>query len=261
MKTSDEELAAWLKVCEAADNGHRPAASNPEDSTPGVEWPFSYEGYPEAVFCGSVPSHEIAAHYAESYPARVANLIREFQHVKSLYDGRPEVFHQHLKERAMELEPDYPYTEKSDPFDWLWALTSSLEGTRLANDDVHKLWAEAKAENERLRKFLHYGPGPNKPWCCHCLDYCDLGHEHVSREEHERRWKENAEMNREQQRLVDDMAEANVWRAAADVARIEADAAPLAGECEYAYRKACQFLEKMFADKAKTLFEGATKSP
>jgi hypothetical protein len=57
------------------------------------------------------------------------------QELSALFDGRPKDFHDHLQKRAKELAPDYPYTEGDTPFTWLWALTSSLEGTRLANDD------------------------------------------------------------------------------------------------------------------------------
>ncbi len=58
--------------------------------------------------------------------------------IDSLTDNRPLIFLTHLKLQAKTLVPDYPW-DKDDAFEWLWALTSSLEGTRLANDDWIKL--------------------------------------------------------------------------------------------------------------------------
>ena len=46
-------------------------------------------------------------------------------------------FIKHLEQRAKELAPDYPYLQ-NDEYEYLWALTSSLEGTRAANKDLHK---------------------------------------------------------------------------------------------------------------------------
>lgn len=80
-------------------------------------------------------------------------LEAEIDRIKELYDGRPEAFHGHLKKRAKELEPDYPYTQE-DPFEWLWAITSSLEGTRLANDDCHK---EILRLREEIRRHNNWG--------------------------------------------------------------------------------------------------------
>lgn len=54
-------------------------------------------------------------------------------------DGRPIDFFNLLKERAKELVPDYPFGEReNDAFEQLWALTSSLEGTGKACDDLHE---------------------------------------------------------------------------------------------------------------------------
>lgn len=71
----------------------------------------------------------------------------EIERVRTATDNRPMVFLGLLNERARELAPDYPFSDKSDAFDLLWAITSSLEGTNLANDDCH-------AEITRLRGLL-----------------------------------------------------------------------------------------------------------
>jgi hypothetical protein len=48
-----------------------------------------------------------------------------------------------LKERARELCPDYPNVDRElGEHEYLWAITTSLEGTRAANDDLHELIAE-----------------------------------------------------------------------------------------------------------------------
>jgi len=43
-----------------------------------------------------------------------------------------------LHERSAELNPDYP-NDKHDSFSYLHALTASLEGVIMANNDLHKL--------------------------------------------------------------------------------------------------------------------------
>lgn len=52
-----------------------------------------------------------------------------------------------IRQRAAELCPDYPNVTDADEFDCLWAITSALEGTLLANGDLHKMLAE---QRERL---------------------------------------------------------------------------------------------------------------
>lgn len=47
-------------------------------------------------------------------------------------------FFQHLKEKARTMVPDYPFT-RDDPWEDLWAITSSLEGITMANNDCHKM--------------------------------------------------------------------------------------------------------------------------
>lgn len=47
-------------------------------------------------------------------------------------------FFKFLEQRAKELAPDYPFTQ-NDPYEHLWAITSSLEGVSMANDDCHKI--------------------------------------------------------------------------------------------------------------------------
>lgn len=69
--------------------------------------------------------------------------------VMAMTDGRPKSFFDHLKERAQELAPDYPFT-KEDAFEWLWAITSSLEGTDLAVDYWYVKWLKTV----RLLKVL-----------------------------------------------------------------------------------------------------------
>lgn len=89
--------------------------------------------------------------------ARAAlDLRAEVGRLRAMCDERPEAFLKHLEARAGELAPDYPWT-KHDAYEWLWALTSSLEGTRLANDDLHaanaRLTARVKRCEEALRPF------------------------------------------------------------------------------------------------------------
>jgi hypothetical protein len=54
------------------------------------------------------------------------------------FDGRPDSFASLLRERAHELVPDYPFMADENAFEWLWAITSALEGTDKACGD----WAE-----------------------------------------------------------------------------------------------------------------------
>lgn len=54
-------------------------------------------------------------------------------------DNRPEAFLELLERQSKELNPDYPFNEKSNAFDQLWSVTAALEGTRKANDDLHAL--------------------------------------------------------------------------------------------------------------------------
>jgi hypothetical protein len=84
------------------------------------------------------------------YESRIGELEAKLEKIKEMYDGRPEGFRDHLKARAKELVPDYPYADNDDPFTWLWAITSSLEGTRLANDDLHKEIDRLERENLHL---------------------------------------------------------------------------------------------------------------
>lgn len=46
-----------------------------------------------------------------------------------------------LKERSHTLNPDFPWREdnEGDPFDMLWSLTATIEGTNAANTDLHEL--------------------------------------------------------------------------------------------------------------------------
>lgn len=55
-----------------------------------------------------------------------------------------------LRLKARELCPDYPYKHNT-PFEDLWAITSSLEGTRLANGDCHKKIEELEGELRELQ--------------------------------------------------------------------------------------------------------------
>ena len=65
--------------------------------------------------------------------------LTELERIAAMCDGRPMAFLEHLRARARELCPDYPFgPPRDDAFDWLWAIVSSLEGITLANDDCHK---------------------------------------------------------------------------------------------------------------------------
>jgi hypothetical protein len=68
-----------------------------------------------------------------------------------LTDSRPKAFFDLLEERAKELAYDYPFTQ-NDAFEYLWALTSSLEGTTLACEDWYKRWMQLMSAMDRLMK-------------------------------------------------------------------------------------------------------------
>lgn len=52
-----------------------------------------------------------------------------------------------LSSSSRELCPDYPSIETDDdPSSQLWALTSSIEGTRMANDDLHAYIESLKSQ-------------------------------------------------------------------------------------------------------------------
>lgn len=51
------------------------------------------------------------------------------------WDGRIDSFIQLLQERARELSPDYPFSQTADAFDYLWAITSTQEGTEMARKE------------------------------------------------------------------------------------------------------------------------------
>jgi len=63
--------------------------------------------------------------------------------IHKVTDNRPEAFFELLKERAHELCPDYPFVQE-DAFEWLWAITSSLEGTNMACDDWYEHYQKLK---------------------------------------------------------------------------------------------------------------------
>lgn len=46
---------------------------------------------------------------------------------------------QAIKEKAVQIAPDYPEVGKLSPYEHLYAITSSYEGTDLANKDCHLL--------------------------------------------------------------------------------------------------------------------------
>lgn len=48
-------------------------------------------------------------------------------------------FFDFLEEKAKKLAPDYPFSQKDDCYEHLWAITSSLEGANMACDDCHKI--------------------------------------------------------------------------------------------------------------------------
>ena len=44
-----------------------------------------------------------------------------------------------LREKSREIASDYPNIDKDlEPWEHLWAISSSYEGTKLANDDLHE---------------------------------------------------------------------------------------------------------------------------
>ena len=46
-----------------------------------------------------------------------------------------------IKEKAITIAPDYPNIAESEPWEQLWAIQTSCEGTSAANDDCHKVIA------------------------------------------------------------------------------------------------------------------------
>ena len=45
-----------------------------------------------------------------------------------------------LREKSRAIAPDYPGINNDlEPWEHLWAITSSYEGCSMANDDMHKL--------------------------------------------------------------------------------------------------------------------------
>lgn len=72
-------------------------------------------------------------------------------------DSRPDVFISHMEARTKELVPNYPYS-KNDAFEWLWALTSSLEGARLACGDwvtSQQMTADERDKLQKFKEFVH----------------------------------------------------------------------------------------------------------
>lgn len=63
--------------------------------------------------------------------------------------GRFQAFFSLLRDRARELQPDFPFV-KDDAFDWLWAITSGYEGTELANEDCHLYIGQLREALNRL---------------------------------------------------------------------------------------------------------------
>lgn len=48
-------------------------------------------------------------------------------------------FLQQLREESRKIAPDYPnISQDLSPYEHLWAITSSYEGTKLANEDCHR---------------------------------------------------------------------------------------------------------------------------
>ena len=44
-----------------------------------------------------------------------------------------------IKEKAIKIAYDYPNIENCEPWEQLYAISSTYEGTNLANDECHKL--------------------------------------------------------------------------------------------------------------------------
>jgi hypothetical protein len=75
--------------------------------------------------------------YSEAFKYALDTYVSNGSKVNAFFDYRPKAFVQHLERCAKRLCPDYPWSDKDDAFDYLWALTSSIEGTNAANKDCH----------------------------------------------------------------------------------------------------------------------------
>jgi hypothetical protein len=64
--------------------------------------------------------------------------------------GEHESLVQRLKEDAIRLCPDYPDVATVGPFEHVWALSTALEGTRLACDDWHEFCKSIGVTNEQI---------------------------------------------------------------------------------------------------------------
>jgi hypothetical protein len=73
------------------------------------------------------------------------------------------------KQYAVRFAPDYPGIEKAEPWEQLYALVTTLEGTLAANDDLHKKIEALQADAKRYRwlrdvgdaSFMALGKRPN----------------------------------------------------------------------------------------------------
>jgi hypothetical protein len=78
---------------------------------------------------------------------------------------RLDAFFEHLKNRAHELASDYPWKGTEDAWEFLYAITATLEGTNAANEDLHHLLEQFRQEEQESHEielrpfFAAHAPG------------------------------------------------------------------------------------------------------
>jgi hypothetical protein len=66
---------------------------------------------------------------------------------------RLDAFFEHLKNRAHELASDYPWKGTEDAWEFLYAITATLEGTNAANEDLHHLLEQFRQEEQESHEI------------------------------------------------------------------------------------------------------------
>lgn len=79
------------------------------------------------------------ASWVESQIAKLKATIKVKQHTIAELQEQITKLWAAIKEKAVKIAPDYPNVANCDPWEHLWAIDSSYEGTSLANDDCHEL--------------------------------------------------------------------------------------------------------------------------
>jgi DNA-directed RNA polymerase beta subunit len=72
------------------------------------------------------------------------------QQVADAFQGRQDAFLELLERRSKVLAPEYP-RQHNDAWEWLWSITSTLEGTNLANGDLAQQVADLTRQLEEAR--------------------------------------------------------------------------------------------------------------